>query len=1140
MNIRKNLIAGSVSFLMTLLTAFPAAADDTEAYVTYVPNSTPNILLLIDTSGSMSSDVYNKASDVDPATGYLKDLTPIPSSLASSGVSYHKLQGAYSISKMNNLRGIGPALSIWNFGSSNLTLDAVALYIGYSVRYYSYYVGTTAINQMKSDGILNSNNHVVKSALESFLNNNIGVDAYTITRIDMVKDVITDLMLRTDNVNFSLMRYSSDANGGMVTKAFSKVNNTDTAGIAARDSFINTIQGYSANGNTPLEETFFESSLYFRGLAPRYGLSSSPSHSVADSMSGGKYISPITNSCQKNSVVLFTDGQPTSDTNANTPIQNLVKGKTLPSGLSSNCSGNGQCMPELAWYLNNNDISSTIALSQTVSTYAIGFGIDGTDSTSVAARNLLNETAVQGGTNAALFPTNAAALKTAFSNIVQDVVRSATSFAAPTVSINAFNRLENDNQVYFTMFKPSVKQKWLGNLKKFLINSNGTIMDAAGQTAIDADTGNFWNGETGTDPITGQSKTYTTKSYWSSTADGNDVTKGGAAEQLPSPRNLYTYTGSYPISSAVDLTTSTNALSTANSLLTNTLLGDINLTSSDVSSLLTWATGYDSNGNPNHFLSDPLHSQPVVINYSKSTTGGVNTTTSTLFYGDNMGFLHAIDTSNGQEKFAFIPKELLPNIESYYNNGVVSQKTYGLDGAITAWVQDNNNDGNISAAKNDHVYLYVGMRRGGRNYYALDVTDPSSPKLKWVIRGGQGSFSELGQTWSKPQLATIKVAGTKTEVLVFAGGYDTNEDPSTTSTATDSMGRAIYIVNASTGALIWSAGPNSNNTLTMSNMNYSFPADITVGDLSGDGLTDIIYATDVRGHVFRFDINNKAKTTSGLMSGGMVADFSNSSSAHPRHFYNKPDAAVISLGGGSALLKVSLGSGYRAHPLEQGTTDRMYSFNDPNPYSAPTATTDPYKYASTTDPTTNKTTKHIITETDLYDATQNLVQSGSTSTIKNNAKNALATSNGWYISMDSNIYEKIITNSITLNNVLIFSSYAPPNRTGTLSCDPNAASNVGTSYVWAINLLNGAAVTNLDTTNNTGVLSTSDRKQALQLGGIATNPATIYTSKTTTKTDANGNTTKNTTITRDVYIARQKILLPDSALVTKTNWREND
>ena len=52
----------------------------------------------------------------------------------------------------------------------------------------------------------------------------------------------------------------------------------------------------------------------------------------------------------------------------------------------------------------------------------------------------------------------------------------------------------------------------------------------------------------------------------------------------------------------------------------------------------------------------------------------------------------------------------------------------------------------ILSDSGDHVYLYTGMRRGGSNYYALDVTDRNNPELLWTIQGGSGDFAELGQS----------------------------------------------------------------------------------------------------------------------------------------------------------------------------------------------------------------------------------------------------------------------------------------------------------------------------------------------------------------------------------------------------------
>ena len=119
------------------------------------------------------------------------------------------------------------------------------------------------------------------------------------------------------------MRYSSDAQGGMVLEAVDNIDNNRTT-ILNR---LNTFTPLFGNGNTPLSETYYEAALYLLGDDVKYGRKSSPEVSNPASRIGGNtwtYKSPIEFQCQKSYVVYLTDGEPTSDKDADNEIEGLI------------------------------------------------------------------------------------------------------------------------------------------------------------------------------------------------------------------------------------------------------------------------------------------------------------------------------------------------------------------------------------------------------------------------------------------------------------------------------------------------------------------------------------------------------------------------------------------------------------------------------------------------------------------------------------------------------------------------------------------------------------------------------------------------------------------------------------------------
>ena len=146
---------------------------------------------------------------------------------------------------------------------------------------------------------------------------------------------------------------------------------------------------------------------------------------------------------------------------------------------------------------------------------------------------------------------------------------------------------------------------------------------------------------------------------------------------------------------------------------------------------------------------DVLHSRPTVINYG-GTTGIV------VFYGSNDGFFRAVNGNNGLfngtdgnlltaigtspnvvppggELWGFIPTEFYTKLLRLRQN-VPDVKYASTSTAIlpTPVPKDYFFDGPTGVYQNGTTaYIYLAARRGGRIIYALDVSDPTSPKLLW-------------------------------------------------------------------------------------------------------------------------------------------------------------------------------------------------------------------------------------------------------------------------------------------------------------------------------------------------------------------------------------------------------------------------
>lgn len=1118
--------------------AGPCYALDTDIYLT--PNNisrddSPNVLIIFDNSGSMA-EVISSRPGYDPNVDYYNEVgsPKIPTGRiywTTSGSPPAKDTDRWFSASNNNCEaskavlafpggsGIYMGVKIVGFkpsgkGAGWRTLepgvdrivdceaddgatDPKGYVKGANYKPFAAYSSNVS-EQVNWGGITSQPTLYSANYMNYWHNTTLAVNQ---TRLQIAKNVVNGVIDANQNMRFGLMVFnnggtddssSTDPHGG---RLLMKIDNMTDARRTAMKATVNSLV---AETWTPLSETLWEARRYLGGQGVDYGDNDAAASPARDTSaeSSGKYISPLRYSCQKAFVIIMTDGDPTVDRNADSKIAGLPGVGPL----------SGSYLDELAGWMANNDVNGGLDGNQTVVTYTISFGTG----ISEAGKALLQSTANKGG---GTFKTAETAdeLTTALQSAIVEITATTSSFVAPALSVNAFNRLFNRDDVYFAMFKPSDTVAWDGNVKKFKLDQTGDVVDSAGALAID---------------ITTQRIKDVAKSYWSSTVDGGTVTAGGVGANLPAPdaRVLYTYQGTYSGLSATAPASLTRIAATAGNSFYDAVVANPSLvglppaaTAAEVTQLVEWMLGadaYDRDTDPatttRWAAGDPLHSRPVAITYGGTDANPVIK----LFVATNDGVLHMFNDATGAEEWAFIPQE--PDILSRQYQ--LSQDTPGLhehllDGTPTFWLQDNNQNGVIEAGQ-DKIYMFIGQRRGGRNLYAFDVTptttlsDPQAtggivPKLIWVKRGGVDSdVLSLGQTWSKPHIARIRYACTSATcvagdsesktVLIFAGGYDPNQDTAVFPATSDAMGAAIYILDPLTGQRLWwaSGGADSagtNPTLTIPGMVFSIPSDLALADTNSDGAIDRVFVGDVVGQLWRIDLSPtlKLNTNAGSL-GYKLADLGCTSGTRPdcagtspqdrRRFFYPPEFVQVTDSNFSVTAAYDLliiGSGDREDPLDRLTTsttpigpvhNRLYAIRDYNIALGPPASV----------PTP-------IGHGDLHDATLNALQD-KTGAGYSAALTDIRGKKGWFVDLVNNasptwVGEKALAKAAVFAGTAYFTTYVPANSaTAATTC----AKDEGLGRLYALNVLNATAVYDYE---NDGDIDSADRADDVG-GGI--------------------------------------------------------
>ena len=570
-------------FLQFLLFAAHSFAADTDLYVGNSSSICPNLLIIFDTSGSMDDQV-STGNIYDHAVTY--PTHPDHTDIVATKVYVLSASGDW----FNPLSVFKNSIADVACSTARTTLTNKGTYTGRT--------NSTCTSTTKT------------LATGNYLNFYLANDGLVgnMKKIDIGKLVIKDFLDTISDVRIGVMRFGSITHSGSTDSdeggriLYDIVELTDSNRGAIKD----VIDNLSAGGYTPLAEVLYEAGLYFKGAQSYFN------------HSGGvkiQYTSPMEYYCQKNYVILMTDGISTQDRNNVLKTINPATNGDMDGDLreppgAANDPGfdlNGSdYLDDVVKYYYDNDLSTTFANKQNIVTYTIGFELDSSDPDNAPlAKDLLRRAATHG--HGKFYTTSGTVgLTQAFANILNEVLDNTSSFVAPIVPVSKMERTTAGDKIYLAFFRPNSGKMWSGNIKKYGVQQTndpskglviGDLVDALGSKALDS-YGEFYT---------------STKSFWTtSSEDGGIVELGGVGEVLKArtaARNIYTLLPGDPAdedsgpdsNTSFDLTNSWNAFTTTNTRLTAGLLGVS--TTTEKNNLISFVRGidvYDDNVNGGH------------------------------------------------------------------------------------------------------------------------------------------------------------------------------------------------------------------------------------------------------------------------------------------------------------------------------------------------------------------------------------------------------------------------------------------------------------------------------------------------------------------------------------------------------------
>lgn len=606
----------------------------------------------------------------------------------------------------------------------------------------------------------------------------------------------------------TVSRHGGSTNTYTCADAIRLVPVTGTVEVDSTNQLLDDLYSINSNGGTPLRSAFNEVGKYYDENQSS-SIGSSP---IADAADGGE--------CQRNYAIVMTDGYYNGSFSS---LGNVDNGMDAPFGDTYS-----NTLADIAMYYYITDLSSLDNLVgsgsdgcdqahyQHMVSYTVSFGVTGTiDPLDIDGDGTPDD------------PTYTENRCFSDSTAPKPTWPNPGSGDAQKID-DLFHAAVNGRGLFFSASNPeelvdSLVQVITGINDDDASGASVSINGLEGGTAEQLFQTSYYPN------WTGDLKAFLVDSNTGEANTGEDDEQWSASDELQNMdwevnRKIATSNGSSGV------VFSTTALTTA-------LKAQIHTDATTADDIIDYIRGDTVSGyrTREKLLGDMIHSAPAYYN-------------GTVFVGANDGMLHAFNSDTGYERFAFIPNLVLENLNELAD--VSYDHKYFVDGTPVIAKYDGN------------ALLVCGLGKGGKGYFALDVTDADgfhsdesdndaestlASMFKWEFPSSSTSAyqDDMGYSFSTPTVAETYDGN---HAVIVGNGYN-----STNGVAT------LFVINADTGGVLASISTGVGCSATPNGL--SSPA---VVDVDNDYVADFVYAGDLYGNLWKFDLTDSDPTNWGV------------------------------------------------------------------------------------------------------------------------------------------------------------------------------------------------------------------------------------------------------------------------------------